>query len=306
MEQAQPRQFSIRGVILTGLEVFFQNFFPFMALSLIVWFPIFLFEYNWTAWFGLGSGRTYLFLGMAIDIFFYGLLIGALSYGIFRYLSNPPVSFFACLGNGIGLVLRVIAISIVVMLVQVISFWVFCLPGLWIWDSDPTAGLSGFAREMALLRARELGIDLGPSGVARALAILLIGAGVIVSTVVGMMLWVAVPVAAIENTGTADSMGRSRRLTKGHRWPIFGFLLLFFLVEFVFYVIMQLVLTPRLPISMADFVPLLLARWMVGAFFGAVTAVIVCVGYQRLRMAKEDTDIGSMAAALDARDRFAG
>ncbi len=44
-----------------------------------------------------------------------------------------------------------------------------------------------------------------------------------------LMLWTAwsviVPVRIVENTSIAQSFSRSARLTAGHRWPVFGILL---------------------------------------------------------------------------------
>lgn len=43
---------------------------------------------------------------------------------------------------------------------------------------------------------------------------------------------IGVPVLVVEDTGVIEAFGRSRELTKGHRWPIFGALLL---LAFIYY-----------------------------------------------------------------------
>lgn len=45
---------------------------------------------------------------------------------------------------------------------------------------------------------------------------------VVPGAIIGMMLFVAVPVCVTEKLGVVDSLSRSRALTKGHRWRIFG------------------------------------------------------------------------------------
>ncbi len=47
------------------------------------------------------------------------------------------------------------------------------------------------------------------------------------------MLYVAVPVCVIEKQGVIASLSRSRALTKGYRWQIFGLFLLVMVIGFI-------------------------------------------------------------------------
>jgi len=61
--------------------------------------------------------------------------------------------------------------------------------------------------------------------------------GFILLIVPGFMLamrWiVSVPVRVMEGPGILSAMGRSADLTRGHRWPIFGIVVIFFLAQFM-------------------------------------------------------------------------
>jgi hypothetical protein len=108
------------------------------------------------------------------------------------------------------------------------------------------------------------------------------------------MLWVYVPAIVIEKTGVGGAFSRSRELTKGRRWTIFG---LFIVVGIAFVV----------------------ASWIVGAVFGLIfgvggvfwlgqlvqllagmfSAVMAAVGYYYLRSDKEGVAIGDIAKVFD-------
>jgi hypothetical protein len=58
--------------------------------------------------------------------------------------------------------------------------------------------------------------------------------------IIGLMWSVAAPAMVTEGLGVFESLGRSRALTKGSRWQIFGLLLVAFIVVFVPLLIMPL------------------------------------------------------------------
>jgi len=109
-----------------------------------------------------------------------------------------------------------------------------------------------------------------------------------------LMLWVYVPAIVIEKKGVGGAFGRSRELTKGRRWAIFG---LFIVVGIAFWV----------------------ASWIIGFIFGLIFgtggifwagqlaqilagmfgAVISAVGYYYLRSDKEGIAIGDIAKVFD-------
>src|SRR5215471_703333 len=67
--------------------------------------------------------------------------------------------------------------------------------------------------------------------------VLLIAPGIILAVA-----WlVAVPARVVERTGVIDSMSRSRTLTRGHRWPIFGLWVAFGLLQVLIFVLITIV-----------------------------------------------------------------
>jgi len=108
------------------------------------------------------------------------------------------------------------------------------------------------------------------------------------------MLFVAAPVCVVERLGPIKSMGRSARLTKGHRWKIFGVWFATFLVQSM----VQSTLTglPG-PSGGSLLTTALLVVW--GAVYGAFSAVLAVVTYNDLRGAKEGVDTDQIASVFD-------
>src|SRR5882672_2304710 len=69
-------------------------------------------------------------------------------------------------------------------------------------------------------------------------ALLLIVPGLIVMT----MWFVSTPACVVERTGPWTSMKRSAALTKGHRWKVFGLLLLLFIINVIVSQILEVLL----------------------------------------------------------------
>ena len=180
--------------------------------------------------------------------------------------------------RGIQLVFPVIGVAIVTVIVIFLGFLAGALPGF------------------ALVAAAA---GTGSSGVAQLGGLVLLVGGLIVVAVLATMLWVVIPAAIIERAGVFASLGRSRFLTHGHRWAIFGIFALFFIAEFAVGWVAGQIAVPRFPTSIDDFVPLFLAIWVISAFFGALRAVFAGVGYFLLRADREGTNVDALAAVFD-------
>lgn len=126
-------------------------------------------------------------------------------------------------------------------------------------------------------------------------SMLLIIPGLIVLT----MLWLFVPAIVVENASITGCFSRSRALTKGRRWQIFGLFLLLMVLYgglevFVFtkvgienlVVLMQ---DPRVTIGLSAFSLLLTA----------FAAVMTAVGYYYLRAEKEGIAIDDIAQVFE-------
>jgi hypothetical protein len=112
--------------------------------------------------------------------------------------------------------------------------------------------------------------------------------------IVFTMLAVATPACVVERLGPIKSMGRSARLTKGHRWKMFGL----WLLTIIGGAIVQGVLVSAA--AMIGGRPLaLLIQFVVSAVWGAFYAILIVVAYHDLRVAKEGVDTDQIAAVFD-------
>jgi hypothetical protein len=108
------------------------------------------------------------------------------------------------------------------------------------------------------------------------------------------MLFVSIPACVVERLGPIKSMGRSARLTKGHRWRIFGLQFAVLIVG----LILQAILGGLARVTggpMAEIVILLF--W--NAVWNAFLAVLAVVTYHDLRVAKEGVDTDQIASVFD-------
>ena len=117
----------------------------------------------------------------------------------------------------------------------------------------------------------------------------------IVPALILMTMWyVATPGCIVERLGVFASMARSSALTKGHRWQVFGMILLVTIPGAVIAAVLNSVLAasgnPGLVIAGS-----LVWSGLIGAF-GTVFAVAT---YHDLRVAKEGIDTRQIAAVFD-------
>jgi len=121
-----------------------------------------------------------------------------------------------------------------------------------------------------------------------------------------MMWFVATPVCVVERLGPLRSLGRSRELTKGHRWRIFGLVLLILIPAFIVGAIVSVVtlvtLGPSgfltLDVALASPLAKLIALvWK--ATWGAFFATAITVTYHDLRVAKEGLTTEQIAAVFE-------
>lgn len=120
-------------------------------------------------------------------------------------------------------------------------------------------------------------------GLATGLATMLF---VIPGIIVALMFFVAVPVCLMENRGVLDSMSRSRELTKGYRWSLFGILVLFALMVIGGSLIIGYALG-----ALAGTIGAAVAGFVVQVVVGAFQGTLVAVLYSELRKAKEGVSI---------------
>ena len=125
------------------------------------------------------------------------------------------------------------------------------------------------------------------------LATLVIGIGTLLLIIPGIILsvalWLAVPAAAIEKKRPPAALGRSLELTKGHRWKVFGFLVLYLISAFAAANLMPQTLYQQ-PVLGHFTQPSIWVDWVLEA----IVAVAAGVTYYDLRFLKDDMDSESL------------
>jgi hypothetical protein len=117
--------------------------------------------------------------------------------------------------------------------------------------------------------------------------------------IMAVMFWVYVPAIVVENAGVIDCFGRSRDLTRGHRWSIFSLFALVFVVIFglEIWFISQVDIVSVAATLNTGWVP-----WLIEAISIVITAyaaVMTSVGYYYLRVEKEGVVIDDIAKVFD-------
>lgn len=129
--------------------------------------------------------------------------------------------------------------------------------------------------------------------------------GYILLLVPGLMMltaWiVAVPAQVVERTGVFGAMGRSADLTRGHRWAIFGLIVIFLIGSGLVQGMALAVTAPFLATSAsaAQVVSQVAIQPLVTAATGLVAAVGVASIYYELRSAREGIGPEALAAVFD-------
>src|SRR5262249_41883907 len=128
-------------------------------------------------------------------------------------------------------------------------------------------------------------------------ATFLIQLGLMLLIIPGLFLYtiwfVGLPACIIERLGPWTSLRRSRKLTWGHRWKLFGLGLLI-IIPSLGILLIQSALT-----AVAGPVVGLIGRLIWKAIWSAFAVVVVVVTYHDLRVAKEGIDIEQIAAVFD-------
>jgi hypothetical protein len=140
-----------------------------------------------------------------------------------------------------------------------------------------------------------LGVFFGAMIVAIILAFIPI-LGALVDAVLFVFLyivfWVVIPVAVVERPGPVASLKRSIELTKGNRWRILGVILLLFVISIGVGLISAVFMFLGQVIGE-------IVQGLLNAVVTVFSAVLVAVGYYKLRVAKEGIDIGDIAKVFD-------
>ena len=154
-------------------------------------------------------------------------------------------------------------------------------------------------RQVSLSESLQVGLNRFWAIIGLALLVTLLGMfaalALIFPVFILMTMWfVAAPICVVERLGPTRSMKRSRELTKGHRWKIFGLMALLFLASAIAGQTITAAFTAigGTPLGLVGDV-----LW--NGAWGAFYAISVVVTYHDLRAAKEGIDIDQIAAVFD-------
>jgi hypothetical protein len=128
-------------------------------------------------------------------------------------------------------------------------------------------------------------------------SLLLLIPGLIVMT----MWWVYIPTIVVERKSIAAGFVRSQELTSGHRWPIFGLIIIVMVLSaLVTYVTRTISFTVISNSTSMDALSVVFVVDYLGSSLAAAFgAVVVAVGYYYLRAEKEGIDADEIASVFD-------
>lgn len=112
--------------------------------------------------------------------------------------------------------------------------------------------------------------------------------------IVFLMWYVAVPVCVVEGRGPIASLGRSRELTKGSRWKLFGIVIVLGVASILVELIVQFIV-----LAAAGKLIAALATFLCSALIAAYRSILIAVVYRDLRVAREGIDVDRIAAVFD-------
>lgn len=213
----------------------------------------------WAIVLNMGSALVSGFLGVALNL----LGLAMLSKATIDNINGNRASIGGCIRTALRHFLPIVGIGLVIYLVYFVARFAMLAASLII----PYGGPIAFVILIAPCVMWGLGISI------------------------------AVPAAVQESLGIDASMSRSRALTRGYRWPIFG------LVSIVFGLVVALRLglffgTGFAPVAIAsssDAITGAIPRAVVSAIVWLVASVGVAVTYVELRRVKEGTSVEDLA-----------
>jgi hypothetical protein len=195
--------FRIGHVLSRTASIFVRNALAYLAVTSVAALPLLLVSVLLPSspasvgnpFQSLGSGFFTFFLTVVLEILGQAIVL----YGAFQYMRGKPVRLADCVKVGLRRFFPLIRLAILVALAMLAYF---LLLGVFV-RLVPTLGL----------------VQIEQSPVLVTLTVL---AWFIPLVILFLMCFVATPACVVERRGAFRSLGRSRALTKGHRWKIFG------------------------------------------------------------------------------------
>jgi hypothetical protein len=129
---------------------------------------------------------------------------------------------------------------------------------------------------------------------------LAVGIGFMLIVVPGLILlvmwWVYIPAIVVESKGIIGAFGRSREVTRGRRWHVFGLIMIVGIVVLIIsFAIGNVLQDATGQVSTAGSI----IQYGFLSVLTAFNSVLVAVGYYYLRAEKEGTDVNAIASIFD-------
>jgi MFS family permease len=261
---ATSGEFRIGRVFSQAATVLSRNFLGFFAVTFVAALPRLLWITAFTSpAAAVGRVSLGLFLTLVLNMLGQAIVV----YAAFQDMRNKPVNIGESLKVGLRRLLSIIGIAVCIGFALIA---VFAAPAV-------TASLLLYGRSLVYV-ALAVGVAIG----------------IVLAALLLTMWLVATPACVVAQKGPLASMGRSSNLTKGHRWKIFGMILLLFVVgALIGGIVGGLLGLTR------SFVLVTIGTLVWTGAWGAFYATIVVVTYHDLRVAKEGIDIHQIASVFD-------
>ena len=114
-----------------------------------------------------------------------------------------------------------------------------------------------------------------------------------------VVMYVALPAAAMERVGPLRALSRSWRLTRGWRWQVFGLLVVMFVIWRVVDRLVCLATGACGDPWQADSALAFCINFAAGVLIGALEATVVAVSYYHLVVLKEGSETSAVASVFD-------
>ncbi len=263
---------SVGRVLSDGLGVYLRNFVAFSMVTIVIFGVLIVLQVVQLkgALAGEGVGNTLTFVRIPLSLGLPFVLSGALAYGVFQELRQRRATIGDCIGVGLRRLLPVLGVALILVVMLGVVF-----------------GMAGGAFGVFFSLDADTGIVL-------LLVILSIAASVVAAALM-CVFYVAVPAAVVEEVGPMQALARSKSLTQGSRWAIFGILFVLFMLEQLALFLLRMFLPPDVIVSMGGLfltLPLVIV-------FGAWKATCSTTAYYYLRQEKEGVGIDDLAAVFD-------
>jgi hypothetical protein len=193
------------------------------------------------------------------------------------------------------------------------TVWPIVLSALAVWTFTLVAQVSIFYGAYQEMRGQPFTIgqsfSAGLKRLVPALCVMFVAGflfvlGVSLLVVPGIMVlcqtYVAVPACVVEQPGIFASISRSRDLTKGYRWQIFGLLAIAFIASWIVGAAGDALLGGEISSPTTEpTIPILLFNFVWSSLETAYTSILAIVVYHQLRVVKEGVDIQAIAGVFD-------